>query len=370
MQRLRDLPDDQLPLYKDEKSRQAAELVYQEYNREERLKLKKEIETYWARITVPIGTSHMSNSVAALYEFTSAAFLFRPTFFIRQGVDVLTQGAIHTPTAAMQLAWDNINRNMAEGKPAEAWAEVSTAIADAYSARLRSYKQALLTATMTMTGQADARNVDQLVSKAALFERALQKIEEYRKAGDNVRATILTVFSWIRMGRLFAAAADNAIASIGASRGIIGYSLMNLDPNDFDAAYNMVPADNTPMPVYEAPAGVMPDAPTLVALHGIDIPVLPTVPTLTTSGLFDQQAPSSVMPDWNEANPALHVDEIYNELAALAAPLFTDVNILSITPLTLRTAPSLVLPNYESLAAPEDIPAPTNYADYMQAKYD
>lgn len=168
----------------------------------------------------------------------------------------------------------------------------------------------------------------------------------------------------------FASAADSAIAAIDAGKGTIGYSFLNLDPSDFDAHYNVVPADTTPMPVYEAPAGAMPDAPGLVALHSIDNPALPTSPTITTVGLFEQQAPSSVMPDWNEANPALHVDEIYNELAALAAPIMTDVNIPSITPLTLRTAPTLELPDYEAVATPEAIPEATNYANYWQAKYD
>src|SRR5574343_527574 len=168
----------------------------------------------------------------------------------------------------------------------------------------------------------------------------------------------------------FASAADIAIAAIDADKGRIGYSQLYLDPKEFDAAYGKVAADTTPMPVYEAPAGAMPDAPTLVELHCIDNPALPSVPTLNTTGLFGQQAPSSVMPDWNEANPALHVDDIYNELQALAEPIFTDVNIPTITPLTLRDAPSLQLPDYEAVAAPEAIPAATNYADYMQAKYD
>lgn len=168
----------------------------------------------------------------------------------------------------------------------------------------------------------------------------------------------------------FASAADSAIAAIDADKGRIGYTTLSLDPNDFDAQYRLVAADTTPMPVYEAPAATIPTAPSLVDLHGVDNPTLPSAPTISTAGLFGQQAPSSVMPDWNEANPALHVDDIYNELQALAAPIFTDVNIPTITPLTLRGAPSLQLPDYEVVAAPEAIPAATNYADYMQHKYD
>lgn len=168
----------------------------------------------------------------------------------------------------------------------------------------------------------------------------------------------------------FASAADSAVAAIDADKGRIGYSQLFLDPQDFDAAFNAVEPDKTPMPVYEAPPGKLPKTPTILDLHGIDNPALPASPDINTSGLFLQRPPSDVMPDWNEANPVLHVDEIYNELAALAQPLITNVEIPSITPLTLRDAPTLELPTYDAAPVPEAIPAATNYADYMQSKYD
>lgn len=168
----------------------------------------------------------------------------------------------------------------------------------------------------------------------------------------------------------FATAADTAIRAIDANKGAIGFSSLPLDPMDFDAKLAVAPIDTTPMPVYEAPAGTLPTTPTLVELGKIDMPALPTAPVLSTGGLFTQVAPSNVIPDWNEAAPDLHVDEIYDELALLAAPILADVDIPTITPLTLRTAPTLELPDYEQYATPEAIPAATNYAAYMQAKYD
>lgn len=137
-----------------------------------------------------------------------------------------------------------------------------------------------------------------------------------------------------------------------------------------DANYVAPPADSTPYPTYVDPGVSLPTKPTLVELNGIDQPALPTAPTISTAGLFGQTAPSSVMPDWNEAAPALHVDEIYAELQALAAPVLADVDMPTIAPLTLKTAPNLQLPDYKAYSTPEAIPASTNYADYMQAKYD
>ena len=168
----------------------------------------------------------------------------------------------------------------------------------------------------------------------------------------------------------FADSAAQAIAAINADKGWIGYSTLEVDPKAFDASYVAPAADTTPLPVYEDPGLAQPTAPTLVDLHSIDNPTLPDTPTIDTAGLFQQQLPSSVMPDWNEAAPDLHTDEIYNDLANTAAPILADIDIPTITPLTLDTPPDLQLPDYEAYPTPEAIPAPTDYAAYMQAKYD
>lgn len=177
---------------------------------------------------------------------------------------------------------------------------------------------------------------------------------------------LTTVYSNVQR---FTDDAENSIAAIDAKKGTIGYTLLDLDPKDFDAKFTYVPPDTTAMPTYVDPGIAMPTSPTLVGLHGIDSPSLPTAPSISTAGLFQEVMPSSVMPDWNEANPQLHVDQIYNELANLAAPILSDVNIPSITPLTLKTPPSLQLPDYEPLAPPEGIDPTLDYASFMDAKY-
>lgn len=167
----------------------------------------------------------------------------------------------------------------------------------------------------------------------------------------------------------FSALASDAIDSIDARKGEVGYSQIGITANEIAAKYSPPAQDTTPMPVYEGSNVPMPAAPTLVTVHGITPPVLPTAPTINTSGLFKAAMPSSVMPDWNEANPALHVDEIYNDLANLAAPILRDFDFPTITPLNIRQAPELVLPEYVAAAVPDQMPDPSNYAEYMEGKY-
>jgi len=168
----------------------------------------------------------------------------------------------------------------------------------------------------------------------------------------------------------FASAAATAIEQIDGRRGTIGYASLGVDPQEFDAEYTPPASDTTPFPTYTPPTQPLPVNPTLKDLHGVDAPVLPTAPTINTTGLFQQSLPSSTMPDWNEAAPDLKVDEIYNDLVATAVPVLRSVDIPTITPITLRTAPNLELPEYEATVPPEAIPAPTNYADYWKARYE
>lgn len=162
--------------------------------------------------------------------------------------------------------------------------------------------------------------------------------------------------------------ATEAIARAGRSV-YINPNLLEIPETQFNAALVRPDADTTPMPAYDAPTTPYPDSPTLVDLHTISTPTFADAPVVSTEGLFGQALPSSVMPDWNEANPDLHVDEIYDELAALAAPILTDVDLPDISPLTLPSMPGFVLPSYEVIAAPEAIPASQDYASYLDAKY-
>ena len=169
----------------------------------------------------------------------------------------------------------------------------------------------------------------------------------------------------------FSALAGEATAAIGqAGRNIfIGPPYLNLSKTSFDAELERPTRDATPMPVYEAPTVSLPSNPTLVDLYGITMPDIDAPPTINTTGLFGQVMPSSVMPDWNESAPDLHTDEIYNELAALAAPVLADVELPSITPLNIGVAPELQLPAYELPATPEAIGATSDYAGYLESKY-
>lgn len=162
--------------------------------------------------------------------------------------------------------------------------------------------------------------------------------------------------------------ATEAIGSAGRYIYINPYPL-DVEKSDFDAKLQMPAPDTTPMPVYQAPDAPYPVDPTLIDLRTVDIPQFDAAPVITTAGLFNQVAPSSVMPDWNEANPALHVDDIYNELENLAAPVLADIDLPMISPLTLPSMPGFELPNYEVIAAPEAIPATMDYAAYLDAKY-
>jgi hypothetical protein len=167
----------------------------------------------------------------------------------------------------------------------------------------------------------------------------------------------------------FALAAADAIASIDARKGSIGYAHIDISNDEISAKFTAVPADTTPMPVYEDTTVAMPSAPALADLHGITPPVLPDAPSINTSGLFTAVMPSAVMPDWNEANPALHVDDIYNDLKNLAAPILQEFDFPTITPLSIRQAPELVLPEYIAADIPDQMPDPSNYAEYMENKY-
>ena len=168
----------------------------------------------------------------------------------------------------------------------------------------------------------------------------------------------------------FAAQAVDAINSIDARKGSIGYAQIDIPADELTAKYVSVPADTTPMPVYEPPSGAMPSSPTLVELPNIAVPGMPSAPSISTEGLFKQTMPSSTMPDWNEANPSLHVDDIYNALLAVGTPVLRDYDFPDITPLSIRQAPELQLPEYVYAPTPEQMDSPQDYAKYMRARYE
>lgn len=168
----------------------------------------------------------------------------------------------------------------------------------------------------------------------------------------------------------FASSAASAISAIGNTRVSFNFDALDVILPPITATYKPTNPDDTPMPVYTPPAGALPLAPKLVGVTGIKSPYIPTAPSVYTYGLFTQAQPSATMPDWNEANPQLHVDQIYDEISAVAVPLLSAVDFPEITPLEIGLTPTLKLPDYETIATPEAIPETVDYAAYMKAKYD
>ena len=166
------------------------------------------------------------------------------------------------------------------------------------------------------------------------------------------------------------AQATDAVRSIDFHKGATGYSYVTLDPKEVNAKIVRPDVDTTPFPVFEAPAVNEPAKPTLVALNNITHPTMPNAPTIDTTGLFNNQKPSGVLPEWNESTPNLHVEEIYNALVALSAPVLESVALPVIRPISIRNAPTIHLPSYSANEMPTELSGPVNYADYFQNKYD
>jgi len=179
---------------------------------ERRLALKKQIETMFSRLTLPLNLKNAQNysqAASAAGEFASAALLLKLGFPTRQMVDVTTQALIHNPTRAIAEAWKRIEQNIADGKPAEAWGEFHNALSASLKTQMDAVKSSLVAAKANLTGVSQARNIDNLISRIALFERATQAAAEYSKKGENVKAALLTLFTQVRWGRQIAAAFDN-----------------------------------------------------------------------------------------------------------------------------------------------------------------
>lgn len=134
--------------------------------------------------------------------------------------------------------------------------------------------------------------------------------------------------------------------------------------------YKAPPPDTSAMPVYENPQSPFPTAPVLADVGTITLPAQRTAPTLNTSGLFQQVPPSTNLPDFQETEPDLHVDDLVAEMAALTAPTLTDLEIPNLSPLNLNPRPSLNLPAFAALNPPDEPGNPEDYAARMGTEYD
>lgn len=161
-----------------------------------------------------------------------------------------------------------------------------------------------------------------------------------------------------------------AVADIAVPRETIGYTVLGINFNTFDAQYKPPTKDNTANPVYVNPAQSLPTKPALQELNNLDVPDLPASPTIVTSGLFRQTAPNTVLPSFNANKPVLHATEIYNALVAVAQPILDKVDLPEITPLTIKSAPVITKPDYTPYQPLGELDDPRDYATYYQTQYD
>ncbi|MDD4995816.1 MAG: hypothetical protein PHW53_05140 [Patescibacteria group bacterium] len=166
----------------------------------------------------------------------------------------------------------------------------------------------------------------------------------------------------------FSGAASAALGQINTSTGIQG-AINSPNVNPVIQPYSPPSRDSTPTPVYEPPITALPVAPELADVATIAKPVFPGAPTLATSGLFTQVAPSANIPSWNEAEPDLRVDALVAEMDSLLLPVLRQFDFPDITPLAIADAPTLTLPGYDAPVAPDAIRDPNNYAAEMEARY-
>jgi len=143
-----------------------------------------------------------------------------------------------------------------------------------------------------------------------------------------------------------------------------------LDLTKFAIADYVSPVqDAVAMPVYEPPVSTLPTAPALSGIGDLTIPAARVEPTLNTSGLFAQVAPSTNLPDFNEAEPDLGIDDLVAEMTALATPTINDYEFPEVTAFSLGAAPSLNLPTYDAVATPDQVRDPIDYAASLDTKY-
>jgi hypothetical protein len=127
--------------------------------------------------------------------------------------------------------------------------------------------------------------------------------------------------------------------------------------------------DETAMPVYVPPLTPLPTAPALADIASVTLPAAREEPDIDTSGLFAQVTPSSNMPEFNESDPDLNIDELIAEMSAIAAPVLQSIEIPALTPLTLRVTPQIDIPGFVDVLPPDELDTPVDYAASMEASY-
>ena len=168
---------------------------------------------------------------------------------------------------------------------------------------------------------------------------------------------------------MFAGKADAAISAISRVHHDELTSNLTIQTAEKNQKYTKPDKDTTPKPEWQDPPGEFPtvsDPPGLPEVNPLD---LPSAPYLALDGLFNTPRPSTDLPTWDESAPEMNVDDIYNEMKAVAFPVLQDIALPTITPLSIDPPPGLVLPEYEAALTPEAIPAPIDYAAFAERKY-
>lgn len=180
---------------------------------DQRTIIKKKMELFWSKVSRPIGlktAEGRANLANFMLEYSAAGMLTTPGFIVRQMIDVITQGLMHSPTRAFGMALEQRRKDIEAGDPTTFWRDALDNVRASFKARNSSIKDRLSAVAYTLrTGTNDLRNVERILSGIATFERVEEKVEELKKQGRNELALMLYIASMNKFAYRFAGAMDN-----------------------------------------------------------------------------------------------------------------------------------------------------------------
>lgn len=180
--------------------------------REERLRLRREMQTMWSRFARPITfrtAEGRRNLGSAGAEYLSASMLLKLGFWAKQPIDVLSQIFWHTPGRAIAAAADQARLDRAAGRPLRFFADAGRALEDATTNAIASIPQGLREAGRGFVGRGQLRNVEGITGTIALFDRMRQQAAEADAAGQPLKAFALRVTSYLDVSFRLARSLDN-----------------------------------------------------------------------------------------------------------------------------------------------------------------
>lgn len=179
----------------------------------ERIRLKKEIEARWAKITKPIDMrtrDGRQNFASAAMEVSAANLLLRLGFPFKQMADILTQGIVHAPTRALAPAFERFMRDIPHGwRHTNFFKDAALSLRDAYKTRFTHLRETLASTALSLKGTQDARNVERLLSGIAAFERLQIKGDELAAKGNHAASFATRLLGLMQWGFRIAQAFDN-----------------------------------------------------------------------------------------------------------------------------------------------------------------